>query len=82
MRWQVNAKGEMLGSYSEEELRELVRKGLRDALVRPEGGDWAHITKSPFGSMIAPAPKGVPLWLFAAVVIATGVLLWFFTRVL
>lgn len=68
----------MAGPYSEEEVRGLVRKGLRDALVKPEGGDWIHVTKSPFAGLVAPTPKKAGPLLWCAAVASVLLVMWLF----
>lgn len=56
VRWNVQSRGVTGGPYEDHEVRDLVTKGLRDALVRPENGDWVHISKSPFAALVAKDP--------------------------
>lgn len=76
MRWSVHAGGHMAGPYEEPELRALVEKGLRDALVRAEGGDWIHLSNSPFAQFIKPEPSGPSLLLRIASSLSILFLIW------
>ncbi len=76
-RWEINARGQV-GNYSDDEVRNLVRKGLSDALVRPEGGEWVHVPRSPFAPLVTRPPKGPSVFLWLAVIVSAVFLMWFF----
>jgi hypothetical protein len=75
MRWTVRVGESEAGPYEEGEVAELVRKGLRDALVRPDGGSWRHITTSPFAPLIPKPPSNAHTgWRIAALLVGALVL--------
>ncbi|HTJ17835.1 MAG TPA: hypothetical protein VL494_13740 [Steroidobacteraceae bacterium] len=76
MRWSVRAGEHEAGPYEEAELEELVRKGLRDALVRPEGGSWVHLSASPFARLVAKAPDQSHFGMKVAVAAFAVFVLW------
>jgi hypothetical protein len=75
MRWTVRVGDNEAGPYADAEVAALIRKGLRDALVRPDGGSWTHITASPFATLIPKPPSNAHTgWRITALLVGALVL--------
>lgn len=68
------------GPYEESEVEALVRKGLRDAVVKREGGSWVHLSASPFAGLIPRAPDTQHFGWKLVAVVALLFTLWFLWR--
>ena len=64
--WTIRHKDTEAGPYSTAEVTELIKRGLHDAVIRTEGGPWAHLSLSPF-SQYLPKRKTHTAWTVAAV---------------
>jgi hypothetical protein len=70
MRWTVRVGEHEAGPYDTAEVADLVKGGLRDALVRQDGGRWVHLSGSPFADQIAAPPSNAHTgWRIAALLL-------------
>jgi hypothetical protein len=65
--WRVRSGDVESGPYTESEVADLIRKGLYNAVVKSEGGTWAHLSMSPFAQLIRKPSSGQG-WKIGAIV--------------